>query len=123
MDYSKIEVYRCEHCMEFHSINEDIMQKHLQECYVNPQNQSCVRCKHLIKHNEIIDDVVEKFYYCHKLNQEMSEQDILMFDANCFECRDEKQIPVKNSDAYNSYLKDTVDIIQQKVGEKGESKK
>ena len=105
--------------MEFHSINEEIMEKHLQECLVNPENQSCVRCEHLKKHNEIIDGDMTKFYFCHKkdINKELDEADITMMDATCFEVRKDKKIPTINSKAYDEYCSNIVTKIQNKVGD------
>ena len=112
MDYTKIEVYKCNHCEEFHAISVDIVEEHLKECLVNPANKSCVRCKNLVYRNDIEGGKPLKWYHCKHLNQVLTDEDLALKGAECFEKREDKVIPTETTEAYTKYVDSVVAHIQ-----------
>ena len=117
MDYTNVEVYRCDHCMECHSINEEIMNRHLKECLANPQNKACIMCKHVCKRNDIEGGTTLKWYQCRKPKdfKVLEEVDMMLMGAECFKKRDEKQMPEKSSKEYIEHINGIVGKLTKEI--------
>ena len=114
-DYKKVELLRCEHCLEFHCDKSELMEQHLSECVANPKNKACLMCNNLEQHNELQDGKPLKYFKCTKNNQILTDFDITLLGAKCFEKRDNKKLVHVNSDDYNKYLESTVKKIQNTI--------
>jgi hypothetical protein len=103
--------------MEFHSINEEIMENHLKDCMVNPQNKACIMCDHVCKRNDIEGGMTLKWYQCRKPNdfKALEEVDMMLMGAECFEEREEKQIPEMSSDEYIKHINGIAGKVTKKI--------
>lgn len=114
-DYVKVKLLKCSHCEEFHTDSLKYMQNHLNECLVNPTSRSCVRCKHLEKHN-IMDMEHGKpvsYFRCNKLDKLVDEFELKELDKECYETRKEVKINTINAKAYETYLENLVEKIEK----------
>ncbi len=116
LGYETITAYRCTHCMEVYTLDEKTMIEHLSVCLVNPDNKSCVRCKHLVKGMTTDkNDKPASTYFCKHLSKELDEIDVMLTGAECFEKRVSKQIEQLNSPEYETYLKNLARKIEKEM--------
>ena len=103
-DYQRVKVWQCNHCKEYF-YKEKHVSVHQEECVLNPKNASCTRCDNLVMVYDVRDKLPVVAYTCKFKKEILSEQDVMLMDAECFVKRDDVKIPIEKTEAFIEYVK------------------